>query len=109
MAYDESLADDVRARLAARGDVTEMQMFGGLAFLVAGHMAVGVKDRELMIRAGDGYDEAVGQPGARPFDPTGRAMRGWLMVAEEGFAADAALDAWVARGVQVAEGLPPKG
>ena len=111
MGYDDELANRIRAQLAPYDAVTEKAMFGGLAFLVAGHMAVGLTGGdELMVRLGpeDG-EAALAEPHTRPFDMTGRPMRGWLLVAGPGIATDAALGGWVARGVAFARTLPPKG
>jgi len=84
-------------------------MFGGIAFMVNGNMAVGVSGDELMVRVGkDNHDEAVALHGARIFDMSARPMRGWVAVAPEGFAQDADLDAWIDRGVAFAESLPSK-
>jgi TfoX/Sxy family transcriptional regulator of competence genes len=85
-------------------------MFGGLAFMLAGNMAVGVSGDELMVRVGaEGADEALEQPHARVFDMRGRPMKSWVMVSAAGAESDAALHAWVERGVAVARSLPPKG
>ena len=109
MAFDLALADRIRSRLGDHPAVVEKEMFGGIAFLVGGNMAVGVTGNELMVRVGpEGHDEAIGEPGARPFDMTGRPMRGWLVVAPPGFATEIAFAAWVDRGVRFAESLPPK-
>jgi hypothetical protein len=111
MAYDEQLAGRVRAQLARHAAVSEKAMFGGLAFLLAGNMAVGLTGGgELMVRLGpeDG-DAALDEPHTRPFDMTGRPMRGWILVAAGGIATDHALGGWVERGVAFAQTLPPKG
>ncbi len=109
MAYDEGLADDIRAHLGTRRGLSEKEMFGGIAFLVDGNMAVGVTGDALMVRVGkDAHDEAVSRPGARTFDMSSRPMRGWVVVSPEGLADDAALDAWIDQGVAYAESLPPK-
>jgi hypothetical protein len=109
MAYDDGLAAAVRARIGTRPGISEREMFGGLAFLLHGNMAVGVSGDELMVRVGkDGHDEAIALPGARLFDMTGRPMRGWLLVGAEGIATDDDLGAWVERGVAYAATLPPK-
>lgn len=109
MAYDEALADDIRRRIADRSGVSEREMFGGIAFMVNGNMAVGVTGQELMVRVGkDAHDEAVSRPGARMFDMSARPMKGWVVVSPDGFAAESALDAWVERGIAFAESLPPK-
>jgi TfoX N-terminal domain len=110
MAYDEDLAMRVREQLADQDAITEKEMFGGLAFLLAGNMSVGIRGSELMVRVGpEGAEDALGQPHARPFDMTGRPMKGWILVAAEGIASERGLAAWVARGVGVARSLPPKG
>jgi TfoX/Sxy family transcriptional regulator of competence genes len=109
MAYDHRLADDVRARIGSRSDLTEREMFGGIAFMIRGNMAVGVSGDGLMVRVGkEAHDDLVTEPGARTFDMSGRPMRGWLAVSTEGIASDASLDSWVARGISYAESLPPK-
>lgn len=109
MAYDEALADDIRARIGGRPDLVEKKMFGGIAFMVSGNMAVGVSGDELMVRVGkDDHDEATALPGARTFDKSARPMKGWVVVAPEGIATEESLDAWIDRGVAHAETLPPK-
>ena len=109
MAYSEPLADDIRARLSDRSDVSEKEMFGGIAFMVNGNMAVGVSGDELMVRVGkEAHEEAVSRPGARTFDMGARPMRGWINVSAEGFASDDDFNAWVDQGVAFATELPPK-
>jgi hypothetical protein len=109
MAYDENLADRVRTQLAGVDGVVEKAMFGGLAFLVAGNMAVGVAGDDLMVRVGPAAgDDALARPHTRVFDMTGRPMRGWILVAPEGVAGDRELAGWVERGVAFARSLPPK-
>ncbi len=111
MAYDEELANRVREQLAPYDAVTEKAMFGGLAFLVAGNMAVGITNTaELMVRLSpEAGEAALDEPHARPFDMTGRPMRGWIVVARDGLATDEQLAAWVGRGAAFARSLPPKG
>jgi hypothetical protein len=109
MAYDEALAERVREQLAPEQAIGEKAMFGGLAFLVEGNMAVGLSGDELMVRVGpDASDDALARPHTRLFDMTGRPMKGWILVAPEGVAEDDDLAAWVARGVDFARSLPPK-
>ncbi|MFJ9576947.1 TfoX/Sxy family protein [Streptomyces sp. NPDC101191] len=109
MAFDEGLAERIRARLAGDPAITEKRMFGGIAFLCAGNMAVGVTGDDLMVRVGpDATDDALSRPGARLFDMTGRPMRGWVVVDAAAVAEDAALAEWVERGRAFAAGLPPK-
>ncbi|MFG2550043.1 TfoX/Sxy family protein [Streptomyces sp. NPDC048581] len=84
-------------------------MFGGIAFLYRGNMAVGVTGDELMVRVGpDATDAALTRPGARIFDMTGRPMRGWVVVAGSAVAEDDALGAWIDEGHAFAATLPPK-
>jgi TfoX/Sxy family transcriptional regulator of competence genes len=109
MAYDEALADDIRMRISAHPGVAERKMFGGIAFMIHGNMAVGVTGDELMVRVGqDAHEEAISRPGARIFDMSARPMKGWVVVSPDGFATESALDAWVRQGVSFAESLPPK-
>src|SRR5215208_7284773 len=109
MAYDEELANRIREQLAGEEGVTEKAMFGGLAFLLGGNMAVGIASTgELMVRTGpDGADEALAKPHTRPFDMRGRPMKGWILVAPEGFRTARQLGPWVRRGVALARELPP--
>ena len=110
MAYDEGLATRVRDALGDRPGLAEKQMFGGLAFLVHGNMACGVRGDDLIVRlAADDAESVQGERGVRPFDLTGRPMKGWLLVAADGHAEDHDLRGWVDRGVAYAESLPPKG
>jgi TfoX N-terminal domain len=110
MAYDEDLADRVREQLAGEEGVIEKAMFGGIAFMLGGNMAVGISGDELMVRVGpEGNDEALEHPHTRPFDMTGRPMNGWILVGAAGVEGDEALGAWVERGAAFARSLPPKG
>jgi len=109
MAYDEDLAERVRAILADVPDVSERRMFGGLAFLVSGHMACGIVGHELMLRLGeDAADAALDLPHVRPMDFTGRPMRSMVFVEPAGIATPRALGDWVDRAIQHAQTLPPK-
>ena len=109
MAYDEEMAFRIRAALAEQDGVTERKMFGGLAFMVNGHMCCGIGKGDLMVRVGpDQYEEALAQPHAREMDFTGRPMRGMVNVDPTGYATDEDLQAWVDRGLAFVTGLPPK-
>jgi TfoX/Sxy family transcriptional regulator of competence genes len=109
MSYDEKLAERTRAVLDSRDDVIEKKMFGGLAFMVRGHMCVGIVDRELMVRIGpDAYESALAEPHARPMDFTGKPLRGMVYVAAAGLRTEAGLRAWVDRGLRFVNALPPK-
>jgi hypothetical protein len=109
MAYDEALAERVRDVLSLREDVSERKMFGGIGFMVAGNMACGVHGEELIVRLGpDEAERALGDAHARPFDLTGRPMKGWLFVASEGVESDEDLAGWVDAGADLAASLPAK-
>ena len=108
MAYDRDLADRIRVLTSAADDVSERQMFGGLAFLVNGNMAVAASGQGgLMVRVDPVAAEAWSD-GDRvtPMEMRGRPMRGWLYVLAD---LDAhGLEEWVSRGVDFARSLPAK-
>ncbi len=109
MAYDERTAERVRRLLEGREDVAEIRMMGGLCFMVGGHMACGVSGDALLVRVGrEGYAAALALPHVRPMELAGRRPGGFVFVDPEGHRDDAALAAWVQRGVAVAAALPPK-
>jgi TfoX/Sxy family transcriptional regulator of competence genes len=108
MAYDDELAQRIRDRMAAVAGVSEKKMFGGLAFLTSGNMTVGVQGDDLIARIDpDGMDAALAEPGVRPFDMTGRAMRGWILVASDGLSDDD-LERWINQARRYVATLPPK-
>jgi TfoX/Sxy family transcriptional regulator of competence genes len=110
MAYDEDFANRIREALADVDGITEKAMFGGLAFLLGGNMAVGITSTgELMVRVGaEGTDEALGRPHTRLFEMRGKSMTGWVIVALDGVKTKRELESWVRRGVAFARSLPPK-
>jgi len=109
VAYDEALAERVREALGDNPEITERKMFGGIAFMLSGNMAVGVSKEDLMIRIDpDDQDEAIAQPGVRVFDMTGRPMKGWILVAPEIIGEETGLQRWVEVGLDFAGSLPPK-
>jgi TfoX/Sxy family transcriptional regulator of competence genes len=110
MSVDPELAERVRNELMGEAGLAEKAMFGGMAFLLDGNMAIGITSSgELMVRVGAaGEDDALADPHARPFDMTGRPMKGWIIVARAGIETDAELNGWVRQGVEVARGLPAK-
>ncbi len=109
MAYDEALASRVRETLGENPEITERKMFGGIAFMLSGNMAVGVSKDDLMVRIDpDDQDDALAEPGVRIFDMTGRPMKGWILVAPEATAEQANLQRWVDAGLDFAGSLPPK-
>lgn len=108
MPIDETLASRVRALLAGRGDVSERRMFGGLTFMVSGHMCCGVNNDELIVRLGREDEEAaLAMPHARPMDFTHRPMTGFVTIAPAGLG-NRELGRLVAAAVAHAESLPPK-
>ena len=109
MAYDEGLAQRIRAELDQVPDLVEKKMFGGVAFMVRGNMACGVHKDMLMVRVGpERYEETIQLPNTRPFDITGRVMKGWLLVEAGGMESEADLKDWLNQGVEFALTLPPK-
>ena len=111
MAYDEDIANRIRELIAAEPGLTEQRMFGGLAFLVGGHMSVAASGQGgLMVRVDpEDTDALLAKPHARPFEMRGRSMQGWLRVDAEGVRTKRQLEPWVRRGVAYARSLPPKG
>jgi TfoX/Sxy family transcriptional regulator of competence genes len=110
MAYDEDLANRIRELLASEPELSEKQMFGGLAFLIAGNMSVSASGQGgLLLRCEPAETDALlGKPHARVFEMRGRTMDGWLRVDAEGVRTKAQLERWVALGVSYARKLPPK-
>ena len=110
MAYDEDLANRIRELIAAEPDVVEKKMFGGLAFLIGGHMSVSASGRGgLLLRVEpEQTDSLLAKPHAGPFEMRGKTMEGWLRVAPEGLRTKRQLEPWVRRGVAFARSLPPK-
>ena len=109
MAYDEALAERVRALIGDDPRLSERKMFGGLCLMVDGNMCVGIVGDELMVRVGpDGYADALAQPHAREMDFTGKPMKGMVFVDATGIAKHPDLERWVDRGMDFAGSLPPK-
>ena len=109
MAYSETLAERVRRLLARQRPVSERRMFGGLAFMVRGHMCCGIQGERLMARVGpELYDKALKWPHARPMDFTGKPIRGFVYVQPAGLKTAAQLRRWVSASVAYARSAPPK-
>src|SRR5262245_24536195 len=109
MAYDETLAERIRAALPDVPGLTEKKMFGGIGFLVQGNMACGVSRNDLMVRISpDAYEAAIAKPHVRVFDMTGRPMKGWILVDPAGVQSMEDLQSWVQQGVAFAQSLPAK-
>ena len=109
MAYDETLAGRVREILAGiDGEVTERKMFGGLAFMLNGHMFTGIVGEELMLRLGEaGAEAALRREHVREMDFTGRPMKAMVFVGPAGLEGRA-LAEWVTSAAAFAATLPPK-
>lgn len=108
MAFDELLASRIRP-LFTGFRFEEKRMFGGLTFLVNGHVCCGVANDVLVLRVGpEGEDEALSQPHARPADFTGRPMKGMICVDPQGFRGEAELRDWLERALRFALSLAPK-
>jgi TfoX/Sxy family transcriptional regulator of competence genes len=109
MAYDEGLAQRMREMLDGVPALEEKKMFGGVGFLVAGNMACGVNQEDLIVRVGpEAYYQALQEAYTKEFDMTGRPMRGWVVVQPDGYEADEDLQAWIQRGLEFASSLPVK-
>ena len=110
MAYDEELADRIRELVATERGVTEQRMFGGLAFLIKGNMAVAASGQGGLLLRVDPAEGArlVTRSGAEPMVMRGREMQGWLRIDDSGLRTRRQLERWVARGVEYAKSLPAK-
>jgi len=109
MAYDEALAARVRARLAKARGLAERKMFGGLCFLVNGHMCAGIVGSTLMLRVGpERYAEALARPHAREMDFTGRPLKGMVYVDPPGVRGPGALERWLALALAFVQSQPAK-
>ena len=110
MAYDEDLANRIRALLGGEDAITEKRMFGGLGFLLHGNMAVAASHTGGLLARIDPADseEAIARPHADRMEMRGRSMDGWVRVAAEGVSGDRELRAWVAQSLAYARTLAPK-
>jgi hypothetical protein len=108
--FDEQAAERVRRVLSARRDVVEKRMVGGLGFMVNGSLCCGVAGTALMVRVGpEAREQALREPHVRPMEFAGRPMAGFVRVEPGGYGTDAALGAWIQRGLDFVSTLPPKG
>ena len=110
MAYDEALADRLRTLLGDEAGLTEQKMFGGLAFLVGGNMAIAASGQGgILVRVEPAEsDDLVATTSAAPMEMRGRQMQGWLRVEADDVATDDELRRWVQRGAAYARSLPAK-
>ncbi len=109
MPYNSETAERIRNLIAGKKGFTEKSMFGGIGFLLNGNMCCGVWKDFLILRIGSvSHDQLIGKKFVRPFDITGRAMRGWIMVESEAFKERRALQGWIQRAFDFVATLPEK-
>ena len=110
MAYDEALASRIRDLFAGESDLTERKMFGGLAFLIGGNMAVAASGQGGVLVRVDAAesDRLVATTNARPMEMRGRPMQGWLRVGDDDVRTRRELAKWVELGAAYARSLPAK-
>ena len=110
MAYDEELADRIREQIGDEQNLTEKKMFGGLAFLVGGNMAIAASGQGgLLVRVDpEESDQLVSSTEATTMEMRGREMKGWLRVASEHVGTKEQVAEWVERGTSYARSLPSK-
>jgi TfoX/Sxy family transcriptional regulator of competence genes len=108
MAYNLKLAERIRSQLD-RVPFVETKMFGGVGFLLNGNMACGVNKDNLIVRVDpEKHDTLLKKAHAKPFDLTGKPMKGWLLVEADGVKTEKQLSSWVKEGIELALSLPPK-
>lgn len=108
MAYNLKLAERLRSELSGI-PIMEKKMFGGVGFLLNGNMACGVHKDNLIVRVDpEKHSALLKKAHARPFDITGRPMKGWLLIDADGVKTEKQLSAWVKEGLEFASTLPPK-
>lgn len=111
MAYDERLAEEIRERLSSiDGELIEKKMFGGLAFMVDGNLAIAASRRGGLLVRTDPADaeETMALPGVEAMEPGGRPMPGWFFVDADALGSEVELDAWVDRALAFVATLPAK-
>lgn len=109
MAYSQSLAARIRQAIIGQRGFTEKKMFGGITFLLYGNMCVGVWQTSLIVRLGaEQAATALKEDNVVQFDPTGRPMKGWVVVEPDGLETDDQLSQWIQRAVKFVETLPRK-
>ena len=109
MAYSDELAERIRDAIGDRPGVRERKMFGGVAWMVNGNMAVGVIGEDLMVRLERGEaEQAMAEEHVEPMEFTGRPLGGFILVEAAGIDEDPDLGRWVDAGADHAETLPPK-
>jgi TfoX/Sxy family transcriptional regulator of competence genes len=109
VAYDQDLEARIEPILSGWKRIDRKHMFGGIGYLIDGNMFAGLLREFLILRLGEERSAAaLDLPQVKPFDITGRPMKGWVMVAPEGFGSDEELEDWLRRARDFAATLPPK-
>ncbi len=109
MAYDEKLAKRLSQLIAQRNDFYEQKMFGGVGFLLHGNMCFGIYKNYLILRLGEEQaKKALKKAETKPFDITGRVMKGWVMVTPAGMSSENTLRRWVTKAIAFVSQLPRK-
>ncbi len=109
MAGDEKLVSRIRTILAGEDGFSEKRMFGGVCFMMDGNMCVGTWKGSLVVRLHrERHEQTLAEPHTRPFDVTGRVMRGWALVEPPAIESDEDLTEWLCRAVDYVRTLPPK-
>ena len=109
MPYNEDIETRIQKFVSRWPDTRHKKMFGGVCYLLNGNMFCGVYQDFLILRLGsDQAGKAIQLPAVRPFDITGKPMKGWVMVAQDGFQSDNDLKIWLLQAREFAASLPPK-
>lgn len=109
MTRDEELQARIRSLLSWRKGYSEQKMFGSVGFLIHGNMCVGTWKGDLVVRLDKAdHEDIQAETHTKPFDVTGRVMKGWALVGPKGIASEASLKSWLDRAVAFARSLPPK-
>ena len=109
MAFNEVAAKRVRDVLSEESTASEKRMFGGLAFMVSGHMCCGIVGEDLVVRVGPHqHEQALAEPHVRAMDFTGRPMKGFIYVGPAGYRSKVSLRNWIRRGLRFVSSLPAK-
>ena len=109
MAYNERLAERIRGYFKRRKGVEEKRMFGGICFMLNGHMCCGIETDRLMVRVmPDRYETLFSKPHAREMDFTGKSLKGFLFISEAGYRTTSGLASWLDEAVDCVKSKPPK-
>lgn len=109
MVYDERLAERIQDHLGDDPEIVEKKMFGGVAYMLRGNMAIGIHNDGLMVRVDkEEHESVLAEPGVSEMKMGNKTMRGFLVVGAETIAEDQVLASWIDRGLAYAGNLPPK-